>query len=254
VVDFDGGHSHSIAATLDGSLYTWGYGAATGQRLTTGQHLAPRCLVPTLVRWGGGEAEGREGKMENEGMAGKRGVEGEGGEEGKGGTEIRGRGDGPGASDIIGVGGGAMKEKERLQGRGRIIRVAAGKNHSMAITEQGVVLAWGTNDAGQLGHSRWSSAAMLSVPRAIPVSSWAGGVVVDMACGASHSLVAVEDGRVFAFGAGGDVDRVVPGFLEGSVADVDGRLGLGPWVESARRPTLVESPAKPSVCRTVSLS
>ena len=148
-----------------------------------------------------------------------------------------------------------MKERESGQGRGRgrIIRVAAGKNHSMAITEQGVVLAWGTNDAGQLGHSRWSSAAMLAVPRAIPVSSWAGGVVVDMACGATHSLVAVEDGRVFAFGAGGDVERVVPGFLEGSVADVDGRLGLGPWVASARRPTLVESPAKPSVCRTVSL-
>ena len=53
VVDIDAGRSHTIAVTVEGGLYTWGYGRAIGHG---GDHTTHR-LVPTKVTRGGiGEA------------------------------------------------------------------------------------------------------------------------------------------------------------------------------------------------------
>ena len=35
----------------------------------------------------------------------------------------------------------------------KVVQVAAGENHSLAVTDSGVVYSWGSDKSGQLGHS-----------------------------------------------------------------------------------------------------
>jgi alpha-tubulin suppressor-like RCC1 family protein len=76
-------------------------------------------------------------------------------------------------------------------------RIAISINHALAVTPDGAVLAWGTNDHGQLGtgdrDSRW-------FPQ--PVAGL--GSVVSVAAGENHSLALRSDGTVHAWGSNED--------------------------------------------------
>jgi alpha-tubulin suppressor-like RCC1 family protein len=61
-------------------------------------------------------------------------------------------------------------------------RISAGDYHSLALTEDGKVFGWGSNNYGQL-----------NIPNNLPR-------IVDIACGNYHSLALSEDGKVFAWG------------------------------------------------------
>lgn len=79
----------------------------------------------------------------------------------------------------------------------RILQVACGGFHALALTETGKVISWGHGEEGQLGHSgtrkgKWSS------PK--EVSFGGDARVVHVAAGPKGSLAACEDGRVFAWG------------------------------------------------------
>ncbi len=77
----------------------------------------------------------------------------------------------------------------------RVTAVAAGAEHSLAVTSTGAVLAWGYNNDGQLGNG---SAGSSDVP--VSVSLPAGTKVTTVAAGALHSLALTATGAVLAWG------------------------------------------------------
>ena len=102
-----------------------------------------------------------------------------------------------------------------------VVRVAAGKTHSMALAASGELYAWGDGSSGQLGLGIYGLGNKhVHVPRVV---GGIGGAVVGMAGGDRHSLVTTAEGRVLAFGLG-----------------VDGRLGLGAGVITALTPTVID--------------
>lgn len=72
--------------------------------------------------------------------------------------------------------------------------IAACQAHSLALTADGEVYAWGDNGQGQLGDSG-------TTVRATPVKSTGLSDVRAIACGDTHSLALAGDGRVWAWGA-----------------------------------------------------
>ena len=83
-----------------------------------------------------------------------------------------------------------------------VVAIAAGGNHSLALTSDGQLYAWGYNYAGQLGNG---STVSSSVPVAVNVSgALAGKTVIMLAAGDSHSMALTSDGRVFTWGYNAD--------------------------------------------------
>lgn len=88
--------------------------------------------------------------------------------------------------------------------------------HSVSITMQGEVMAWGNGDKYRLGHG---TAAKEYTPRAIESLSMKGGGgvrVVDISCGLGHTIALMESGELFSWGNGSN-----------------GRLGLGDTTDRA---------------------
>jgi alpha-tubulin suppressor-like RCC1 family protein len=80
-----------------------------------------------------------------------------------------------------------------------MLAVAAGTSHTLALKSDGTVLAWGLNSSGQLGDGT-------TVQKLYPVAvKLANGTplsgIVEIACGATHSLALKNDGTVWAWGA-----------------------------------------------------
>jgi alpha-tubulin suppressor-like RCC1 family protein len=98
-----------------------------------------------------------------------------------------------------------------------VVQVAAGGEHSMALTARGDLYSWGEGDHGRLGHG---DKANLAVPRVV------GGIggAVGMAGGTFHSLATTAEGRVLAFGEWGS----------------GAMLGLGVGVHEALVPTAID--------------
>jgi len=88
---------------------------------------------------------------------------------------------------------------------------ALGGNHSLALKNDGTVMAWGWNFAGQLGDGT-------TLDRNVPaeVSGLTG--IIAVSCGASHSLALKDDGTVWTWGRnsngqlgdGTTIDRTTP--------------------------------------------
>uniref|UniRef100_A0A6I8P1W7 Uncharacterized protein n=1 Tax=Ornithorhynchus anatinus TaxID=9258 RepID=A0A6I8P1W7_ORNAN len=103
----------------------------------------------------------------------------------------------------------------------RVIQVACGDRHSMALTRDGELFSWGDDEHGQLGLER----AWVPCPAPQRVCALAGVPLARMEAGGAHSLALSATGAVFAWGRN---DR--------------GQLGLGHaqgeegWGEVARLP------------------
>jgi alpha-tubulin suppressor-like RCC1 family protein len=95
----------------------------------------------------------------------------------------------------------------------KVTAIAAGSEHSLAVTSTGAVLAWGYNNDGQLGNASTGSS---DVP--VSVSLPAGTKVTAVAAGSLHSLAVTSTGAVLAWGYntdgelgdGGTTDSDVP--------------------------------------------
>jgi alpha-tubulin suppressor-like RCC1 family protein len=77
----------------------------------------------------------------------------------------------------------------------RVTAIAAGEDHSLALTSDGRVLAWGVNVGGALGNGTTMSS---SVP--VPVDLPAGTKVTAIAAGYGYSLAVTSTGRLLAWG------------------------------------------------------
>ena len=90
----------------------------------------------------------------------------------------------------------------------RVVRVAAGSMHSLAIDSAGDVWGWGLNLRGQIGIDigEGGSGEVIQTPRRVSAMSngssiLAGSRVINIACGEFHSVFLLDDGRVFTCGA-----------------------------------------------------
>ncbi len=84
----------------------------------------------------------------------------------------------------------------------KVIAIAAGAAHSLALLDDGTVWAWGLGASGQLGNGEFVSSP---VPAPVQVSApagWAGKKVIAIAAGDEHSLALLDDGTVWGWGRG----------------------------------------------------
>ncbi|MGB4549962.1 MAG: carboxypeptidase regulatory-like domain-containing protein [Syntrophales bacterium] len=82
----------------------------------------------------------------------------------------------------------------------RVVAVAGGVYHSLALLDDGAVRAWGQGTSGQLGYGSFAD-SLLPVP--VDTTRWAAGRrVTAIAAGGFHSLALLDDGTVWAWGVG----------------------------------------------------
>jgi alpha-tubulin suppressor-like RCC1 family protein len=98
------------------------------------------------------------------------------------------------------------------------VKVAAGGSHSLVLSKEGRVLSFGQNSYGQLGLGHFSR--MIASPAQVQVEAAA----VEIEAGAHHSLVLTNDGRVYSFGLA-----------------QHGQLGHGNDLRDNPEPTLIRS-------------
>lgn len=79
---------------------------------------------------------------------------------------------------------------------GKLVRIAAGYNHSMVLTDSGRLYSWGTGDCGQLGHGPQLKRCM----KPTLIASASGERFVTIAASENHSVALTDDGRVYTWG------------------------------------------------------
>ncbi|CAK4071729.1 unnamed protein product [Aphanomyces euteiches] len=101
-----------------------------------------------------------------------------------------------------------------------VVEVAAGAMHSLALTVDGNVYAWGNNAHGQCG--MLAGLPTIQTPQLVP--KLMGRQIAAIACGAGHSLAVSCRGDVFSWGIG-----------------KQGQLGHGDACESELEPRLIQA-------------
>ena len=97
----------------------------------------------------------------------------------------------------------------------RIVMLAAGGYHTVALSDEGHVFTWGDSENGQLGHS---DRERHCVPRQVEPEHFGGEKVVFVAAGEFHTVAVTAGGRLYTWGMGsfgqlghGDAgDKLVP--------------------------------------------
>jgi alpha-tubulin suppressor-like RCC1 family protein len=84
----------------------------------------------------------------------------------------------------------------------KVVFVAAGVNHTAAVTAGGRLYTWGRGDNGELGHGDTRNRLVPTVVGAGAFGAPEGGRVVIAACGYVHTLVVTQDGALWACGSG----------------------------------------------------
>ncbi|XP_065258401.1 RCC1 and BTB domain-containing protein 1 isoform X1 [Emys orbicularis] len=82
----------------------------------------------------------------------------------------------------------------------RVIEVACGSHHSMALSSDGDVYAWGYNNCGQVGSG---STANQPTPRKVS-NCLQTKMVVSIACGQTSSMAVIDNGEVYGWGYNGN--------------------------------------------------
>ncbi|CAE7869567.1 Herc4, partial [Symbiodinium sp. KB8] len=99
----------------------------------------------------------------------------------------------------LGMGGADRDDKERVKFSSaldeQLLNLSAGESHCIALCRSGKVLAFGENKHGQLGVGDFVSTA---TPK--PVPSLSSRPVVQVSCGAAHSLARTATGLLWSWG------------------------------------------------------
>jgi alpha-tubulin suppressor-like RCC1 family protein len=80
----------------------------------------------------------------------------------------------------------------------RVRCVAAGRQHSCAVTDEGHVYTWGRGRTGALGHFEFENEPL---PKRVEMLYGNGICAVGVAAGGDHTLVAISGGAVWGFGS-----------------------------------------------------
>ena len=81
----------------------------------------------------------------------------------------------------------------------KVVFVAAGGDHTVAVTAGGRLYTWGSGYNGQLGHGDTGNRL---VPTLVGAGAFGGSAVVMAACGGAHTLAVTHDGALWACGWG----------------------------------------------------
>ncbi|XP_028278663.1 RCC1 and BTB domain-containing protein 1 isoform X3 [Parambassis ranga] len=82
----------------------------------------------------------------------------------------------------------------------KVTEVACGSHHSMALTHDGEVFAWGYNNCGQIGSG---STANQPYPRKV-TGCLQGKTAVAITCGQTSSMALIDNGEVYGWGYNGN--------------------------------------------------
>lgn len=177
VVDLTFGLYHVVALTRDGQTWTWGRNdcCQLGRRERT-DHLVPRLLCSDIAAiqsgWGHSLALTKSGRVLAWGSNFSYQI-----------------GNDSNERDTTLVPVTSLQSEV-------IIRIACGSSHSLALSEDGRLYAWGKNGSGQLGIGDLINQ---SVPvQVLPLANHSS--IKEIACGDSHSMVLLEDGSIWAWG------------------------------------------------------
>ena len=205
--DVDGGYLHSLVLTTAGHVFAWG--ANDSGQLGDGT-LTPHA-TPLSVRQPSGVGQLEDIKAIAAGTRHNLALTAHGGVYAWGENDTSQLGDGTTdphplpvlVKDPPGPSNGVLP----LRNLTGVIAVAAGFGHSLALSADGTVWAWGSNDAGQLGDGSMTGR---SVPERVkgPRGRRGGGItaayltdIVAIAAGERFSLALRVDGSVWAWGA-----------------------------------------------------
>ncbi len=174
VISVDGGTTHSLTATEDGSVWGWGnnYYGQLGDGSTTDS------LIPVQISGLAGVRQVSAGRGHSLALM-------ENGTVWAWGWNSRGQ-----------LGDGTQTWRStpvQVPDLTDIKAVSAGYYHSLALKNDGTVWAWGGNTSGQLGDGTWSM-------RKSPVRVLYLSDVKAVSAGSFHSLALKEDGSVWAWG------------------------------------------------------
>jgi alpha-tubulin suppressor-like RCC1 family protein len=81
----------------------------------------------------------------------------------------------------------------------RVVMVAVGNMHTVALSEAGHVFTWGSGSCGRLGHDDWEHQF---APRQVEAKRFGGEKVVFVAAGFRHTLAVTAGGRLYTWGYG----------------------------------------------------
>ena len=87
---------------------------------------------------------------------------------------------------------------------GPVTQVAAGEQHSLAVTSSGQLYAFGENQFGQLGDTTHNKSIEPNPTPTLVTVPGEVGAVTQVAAGAAYSLVLTSSGQLYAFGANND--------------------------------------------------
>ncbi|CAJ1962339.1 unnamed protein product [Sphenostylis stenocarpa] len=88
----------------------------------------------------------------------------------------------------------------------KIIQIASGGYHSLALTDDGKVLSWGHGGQGQLGHGSVQNQKIPAVVEALSHEH-----IIYIACGGSSSAAVTDNGKLYMWGNANDSQLGVPG-------------------------------------------
>jgi len=131
----------------------------------------------------------------------------------------------------LGGGGEALTMSDvpiQVPGLTNVKAIAAGANFSLALLANGTVMAWGGNDAGQLGDGNFEEDE-------IPVQVKGLPTITAIAAGGEHALALQSNGKVAAWGAGergqlGD-NNTNDSDVPVAVQDLTGAVGVAAGVQ-----------------------
>jgi alpha-tubulin suppressor-like RCC1 family protein len=111
----------------------------------------------------------------------------------------------------------------------RVIMVACGRLHTMAVTAAGHAWTCGYNESGQLGVGDTANRLMFAQ---VDAGQLGGARIVMAACGLNHSVVVSAEGGVWTFGCGDcgrlghndEQDRLVPTLLAAQVFEGSSKI------------------------------
>lgn len=175
-----GGANQNLAVGIDGRAYGWGFnGQGRVGDSTTETRLSPVLLDSNarFVQMAAGNAHSLGVTADGKVYAWGAGTQGK-------------LGDGTMSDHLSPALASALPQDTTF------VQVDAGKYHSLALADTGVIYGWGANSQGQLGNGTVASDVLIPIPVANPE----GVHFTQVSGGEQHTLALAENGTVYAWG------------------------------------------------------